>query len=187
MGSRFKCTVCPDYDLCSDCESKGLHAQHYLIRIRNPGATPFLPCFLNMPWMQGSGMRRGCGDRRYGGPWRGSFNGFRRGSGGCSRPSQGPGNVPFRCPSGDGSPQETGESSQAGEAGVHERRNGTEEEQVPFFHQFGELLNTILRPYGVDVHTFVEDHQGQEGILDNHISYFIKLLILEIDLLLILS
>ncbi|KAG2455417.1 SQSTM protein, partial [Polypterus senegalus] len=30
MGTRFKCTVCPDYDLCSPCQAKGLHREHPL-------------------------------------------------------------------------------------------------------------------------------------------------------------
>lgn len=37
-GSRFKCTRCPDFDLCPSCESKGLHATHEMLRIRTPRA-----------------------------------------------------------------------------------------------------------------------------------------------------
>lgn len=44
IGLRFKCTVCPDYDLCGSCESKGLHSEHAKEqrwqRVRNDG--PFL-------------------------------------------------------------------------------------------------------------------------------------------------
>ncbi|KAM6953261.1 sequestosome-1 [Aplochiton taeniatus] len=35
-GTRFKCTVCPDYDLCSPCQSKGLHKEHVLLPIWHP-------------------------------------------------------------------------------------------------------------------------------------------------------
>lgn len=28
VGTRFKCSVCPDYDLCAACEGKGLHREH---------------------------------------------------------------------------------------------------------------------------------------------------------------
>ncbi|XP_078602752.1 sequestosome-1-like isoform X2 [Branchiostoma floridae x Branchiostoma japonicum] len=38
MGSRFKCTVCPDFDLCGNCEGVGLHPEHELLRMRNPTA-----------------------------------------------------------------------------------------------------------------------------------------------------
>ncbi|XP_004693731.1 PREDICTED: sequestosome-1 [Condylura cristata] len=28
VGTRYKCRVCPDYDLCAACEGKGLHREH---------------------------------------------------------------------------------------------------------------------------------------------------------------
>ncbi|XP_026932737.1 sequestosome-1 [Acinonyx jubatus] len=28
VGTRYKCSVCPDYDLCAACEGKGLHREH---------------------------------------------------------------------------------------------------------------------------------------------------------------
>ncbi|XP_070553772.1 sequestosome-1-like [Ptychodera flava] len=36
FGPRFKCVVCPDYDLCKGCEGKGLHPEHEMIKIRKP-------------------------------------------------------------------------------------------------------------------------------------------------------
>ncbi|KAL0974294.1 hypothetical protein UPYG_G00218420 [Umbra pygmaea] len=36
VGTRFKCTVCPDYDLCSSCQAKGLHKEHVLLPIYQP-------------------------------------------------------------------------------------------------------------------------------------------------------
>ena len=35
-GTRFKCMVCRDYDLCSVCEAKGQHTIHEMIRMRTP-------------------------------------------------------------------------------------------------------------------------------------------------------
>ena len=37
VGTRFKCCVCPDYDLCLSCESSGKHNEHNMFRIRIPG------------------------------------------------------------------------------------------------------------------------------------------------------
>lgn len=37
-GPRFKCIVCPDYDLCSACEQKGLHPEHDKFKITHPQA-----------------------------------------------------------------------------------------------------------------------------------------------------
>ncbi|XP_044515747.1 alpha-1,3-mannosyl-glycoprotein 4-beta-N-acetylglucosaminyltransferase B [Gracilinanus agilis] len=36
VGNRFKCTICPDYDLCNTCEAKGLHKEHNMILFQNP-------------------------------------------------------------------------------------------------------------------------------------------------------
>ncbi|XP_077589178.1 LOW QUALITY PROTEIN: sequestosome-1 [Stigmatopora nigra] len=38
VGVRFKCAVCPDYDLCVDCWSKGIHPEHSLVG--SPGVRP---------------------------------------------------------------------------------------------------------------------------------------------------
>ncbi|KAF7649035.1 hypothetical protein LDENG_00148360 [Lucifuga dentata] len=35
-GTRYKCTVCRDYDLCSQCQAKGFHAEHPLLPIYYP-------------------------------------------------------------------------------------------------------------------------------------------------------
>ena len=44
-GKRYKCVSCPDYDLCGDCEGKGLHTQHDMMTIDAPsyqcGANPW--------------------------------------------------------------------------------------------------------------------------------------------------
>ena len=37
VGTRYKCGVCHDYDLCSDCEASGEHpAAHQLIKMKQP-------------------------------------------------------------------------------------------------------------------------------------------------------
>ena len=40
QGVRFKCAICPDYDLCEDCEKKGVHPEHAMIKIRKPSMAP---------------------------------------------------------------------------------------------------------------------------------------------------
>eukprot|EP00493_Phyllostaurus_siculus_P027058 UN27404 len=36
-GIRFKCTVCPNYDLCSTCEAKNIHpVDHNMLSIKKP-------------------------------------------------------------------------------------------------------------------------------------------------------
>ncbi|KAL1261385.1 hypothetical protein QQF64_006650 [Cirrhinus molitorella] len=41
VGTRFKCTVCPDYDLCPSCQGKGLHKEHALLPIIHPMSNMF--------------------------------------------------------------------------------------------------------------------------------------------------
>merc|ERR1711892_1037254 len=36
IGSRYKCVVCPDFDLCGSCEAAGRHPGHNMMRISNP-------------------------------------------------------------------------------------------------------------------------------------------------------
>jgi len=40
-GYRYKCVVCPDYDLCSCCEIKKIHPQHLMLRIPTPTHSPW--------------------------------------------------------------------------------------------------------------------------------------------------
>ncbi|XP_005523620.1 PREDICTED: sequestosome-1 isoform X2 [Pseudopodoces humilis] len=41
VGTRFKCSVCPDYDLCSICEGKGIHKEHNMVMFQSPLLNPF--------------------------------------------------------------------------------------------------------------------------------------------------
>lgn len=36
IGFRYKCLECPNFDLCSECETAGKHADHSMIRISQP-------------------------------------------------------------------------------------------------------------------------------------------------------
>ncbi|XP_030001795.1 sequestosome-1 isoform X1 [Sphaeramia orbicularis] len=47
MGTRFKCSVCPNYDLCSSCQAQGIHTEHALLPIWHP-----LQWFPRGKWMK---------------------------------------------------------------------------------------------------------------------------------------
>ncbi|XP_055498821.1 sequestosome-1 isoform X1 [Leucoraja erinacea] len=36
VGARYKCSMCPDYDLCSGCKGKGFHKEHEMILLQSP-------------------------------------------------------------------------------------------------------------------------------------------------------
>jgi len=52
-GSRFKCTTCPDYDLCASCNSQGKHKEHTLNKVEV--SAPFRHC----PWSRAGGVFHG--------------------------------------------------------------------------------------------------------------------------------
>jgi len=55
LGPRYKCLTCPDFDLCGNCESRGLHVQHKMIRLDAPckrGSDGPPRCHLARPNMQ---------------------------------------------------------------------------------------------------------------------------------------
>lgn len=39
-GYRYKCVVCPDYDLCSGCESRQIHSEHVMMRLPTAAQSP---------------------------------------------------------------------------------------------------------------------------------------------------
>ncbi|XP_008302053.1 sequestosome-1 isoform X2 [Stegastes partitus] len=47
IGTRFKCSVCPNYDLCSTCQARGTHTEHALLPIWHP-----LQWFPRGKWMK---------------------------------------------------------------------------------------------------------------------------------------
>jgi len=44
-GIRWKCTVCPDYDLCERCDKEGVHREHTFQKIAEPVRHPRCPRF----------------------------------------------------------------------------------------------------------------------------------------------
>ena len=41
-GTRYKCSGCPNYDLCSACKVKGIHTHHKMAAIKNPQGFPLI-------------------------------------------------------------------------------------------------------------------------------------------------
>lgn len=166
FGTRFKCVVCPDYDLCMKCERKSIHNEHEMLRICTPRNMRF-SCFFQPPFLHHP---PGCsppphhppgfGPPRHGpagfGPWgrgRSCFRGAPFGRGRCGGPRG-------RC----------GKATDA-KCDKH-TETATDSQEVPvgppFLHAMGEAIANFLGPMGVEVHTYADNEKGI-------ILYFYKL------------
>ncbi|XP_019390754.1 PREDICTED: sequestosome-1 [Crocodylus porosus] len=135
VGARFKCTVCPDYDLCSTCEGKGLHKEHNMVMFQSP-----LEWFPRGRWLR---------KMRHGAPpfaWLHSW-GYPAPSAPCQNSGQeqastAPENpAPEREPSTNSQPQDP---------------------NVTFLKNVGESVAAFLSPLGIEVDIDVE-HGGQRS------------------------
>lgn len=151
FGTRFKCVVCPDYDLCMKCERKNLHKEHEMFRICTPRARPGCPgasfpfyfappsfayhtpgCPPNHPPGFGP-WGRGRGGHFRGGPW--------SGRGRCGGPR--------------------GRCGKAPEAKCEQHKEKTTDSNEvpvgpPFLHAMGEAIANFLGPMGIEVHTYAD-------------------------------
>ncbi|KAM3926048.1 sequestosome-1 isoform 2-T2 [Leptodactylus fuscus] len=137
VGNRYKCLTCPDYDLCSTCEGKGIHKEHNMIMFPTP--IPFAPGrWLRkmrhgvppFPWMHGWGF-----------PGRGHPCPNAQQQQGCSAPTN---------PT----------SSQEGESG--NASQPSRDPNVAFLQNVGESVAAMLSPLGIDVDIDVE-HGGKRS------------------------
>ncbi|XP_073424113.1 sequestosome-1 [Dendrobates tinctorius] len=137
VGNRYKCLTCPDYDLCSTCEGKGIHKEHNMIMFPTP-----------MPFAHGRWMRK----MRHGGPpypWMHGWGFPGRGHlwANCQRPQgcNAPTNQPT-APEGD-----SGNPSQP-----------CSDPNVAFLQNVGESVAAMLSPLGINVDIDVE-HGGKRS------------------------
>ncbi|XP_069510199.1 sequestosome-1 [Ambystoma mexicanum] len=155
VGIRFKCTVCPDYDLCSTCQTKGLHKEHHMIRFSPvPG---FPPCY-------GNGFMR----RMRGGFSPMSFHRFPHMPWMYNGPfsaAQGPGQQQAgaaQCP-GQAQPCAAPQSSEAEPASASsEQAQQAQDANFDFLKNVGESVAAMLSPLGIEVDIDVE-HGGKRS------------------------
>ncbi|KAM3833983.1 sequestosome-1-like, partial [Diretmus argenteus] len=131
VGTRFKCTVCPDYDLCSPCQAKGLHKDHALLPIWHPLNSMF-QWFPHGKWMR---------KMRHCGMWNQTQN---------QNQSQTQNQT---------QDQPGASSSKPGEAAAENSAPSASQANVDFLKNIGEEVAAMLSPLGIDVDIDVE-HEG---------------------------
>ncbi|KAM4678500.1 sequestosome-1 isoform 2-T2 [Discoglossus pictus] len=136
VGNRFKCLICPDYDLCSACEGKGIHKEHNMIMFPTPVGLPRGRWFRKMhhgvppyAWMHG---------------W-----GFPAGGPGCHGFEKHPAPTTQQNPS---APEESAPSD----------ASQPSQDPVTFLKNVGESVAAMLSPLGIDVDIDVE-HGGKRS------------------------
>ncbi|XP_038626765.1 sequestosome-1 [Tachyglossus aculeatus] len=140
VGTRFKCSICPDYDLCSTCEAKGIHKEHHMLVFQNPFLYP-AEWFSRSRWLR---------KMRHGG-----FPPFAW--------MQGCGHVPPAptCPNA-GQAQASDAPPDSSEERASTSKSSAQDPNVAFLQDVGESVAAILSPLGIEVDIDVE-HGGKRS------------------------
>ncbi|TST60386.1 Sequestosome-1 [Bagarius yarrelli] len=140
-GTRFKCTVCPNYDLCSTCQAKGLHKEHALLPIFHPMCNMFEWLPRGKFWRK----MRHC-------MWAGAQAQAQAQIHSQAQNQAQPG--PSSCPS----------TSQQANAQEDQAQNGTPtaQDNMEYLKNIGEGVAALLSPLGIDVDIDVE-HEGKKA------------------------
>ena len=161
IGVRYKCLVCPDYDLCGTCEGHGTHADHHMIKMRKPEACGWTP-----PGCPGFG------GPPFGGPPRHIRNMIRQFWSQMAAQKNESGEECKGCQKKDGQ-GDCGESTEEKKVGNEKKQEGSEgasskkercgkaEGNTPddYLKAVGEQVATMLEPFGIDTEVEVE-HEG---------------------------
>ncbi|XP_018544645.1 sequestosome-1 isoform X2 [Lates calcarifer] len=132
VGTRFKCSVCPNYDLCSTCQARGTHTEHALLPIWHP-----LQWFPRGKWMK---RIRHC-------MWNQNLN-----------QGQPPNQDQDQTQDQDQAQAQAQDGDQAGSS--RPATGSASQANVDFLKNIGEGVAAMLSPLGIDVDIDVE-HEGQ--------------------------
>ena len=178
IGVRYKCMVCPDYDLCGTCEGQGKHSDHHMIRLRSPvspgwtpsgfGGPPFgSPPFGGPPFGGPPFGGHPCGGPPFGGPPRHFRRMMRRfwhqmasENSGNDETGEGCHKRGRRCK--DGAQKSENKKKPEAEKPPTDNgncENGEASTSGDYLTSVGEQVAAMLEPLGIDTEVEVE-HQG---------------------------
>uniref|UniRef100_UPI00398E433F sequestosome-1 n=1 Tax=Pristiophorus japonicus TaxID=55135 RepID=UPI00398E433F len=135
VGPRYKCSVCPDYDLCGTCKGKGFHKEHEMILMQTPLLFHPFERFPRGMWFH---KKRNAGLCHWAMAQQESF----AQAAGCTGRQQPPAAEPSRAEQAAGSGNQKQDSS------------------VNYLKNVGRNVAAMLSPLGIDVDIDVE-HGGQ--------------------------
>ncbi|XP_069754075.1 sequestosome-1 isoform X2 [Narcine bancroftii] len=135
IGPRYKCSVCPDYDLCGGCKGKGFHKEHEMILLQTP---QFFHPFERIPRGMWFHKRRNAGLCRWAMAQQDSF------------PQATASAERQQSPATEAAPAEPGNVSV----------NQCQDKNVSYLESVGRNVAAMLSPLGIDVDIDVE-HRGQ--------------------------
>lgn len=156
-GPRYKCLVCPDYDLCRNCEASGMHVEHDMMKITAPGNFPGgfagFP-FGGPPGPHGPGPNGPFVPPPHFRRWMQRF--MKRWHNKNAQGSEGP------CGQKEGETEEKKDQDQKMEDEPQGQDSG-ESSGEEYLRNVGEAVAQMLDPFGIDVDIDVEKHnRGEE-------------------------
>ncbi|XP_051871167.1 sequestosome-1 isoform X3 [Pristis pectinata] len=135
IGPRYKCSMCPDYDLCGSCKGKGFHKEHEMILLQTP---QFFHPFERIPRGMWFHKKRNAGPCRWAMVQQDS----------CAQAASCPGRQ--QSPATEPTPAEQ----------ASESHSQSQDKNVSYLQSVGRNVAAMLSPLGIDVDIDVE-HGGQ--------------------------
>jgi len=153
VGFRYKCMICPDFDLCGLCERMGKHPNHNMVRISKPQVISPHRLFRKLHKMQQKAEKRERSRQK-------EESGVRAGDD-ATQEAHTKDEEPAGCTNQSAAAAAATKVAEEvfAAAGVPKCKS---EEYLDFMNKVGEFVTAVLDPLGIDVKVDVETRHGEE-------------------------